>query len=85
MENNKENPTTEEFLQIYPNLTLKFDYDEKDKLIKFFNIKNHIKAKKSSVILDEFQIQKLLKEQNKSDIASINIENIIFLKLIIKK
>ena len=75
MENNKENPTTEEFLQIYPNLTLKFDYDEKDKLIKFFNIKNHIKAKKSSVILDEFQIQKLLKEQNKSDIASINIEN----------
>ena len=60
MENNKENPTTEEFLQIYPNLTLKFDYDEKDKLIKFFNIKNHIKAKKSSIILDEFQIQILI-------------------------
>ena len=75
MENITEKPSIEEFLQIYPNLTLKFDYNEKDKLIKLFNIKNHIKAKKSSIILDESQIQKLLKEQNKSDISSINFEN----------
>jgi len=75
MENNTEKPSIEEFLQIYPNLTLKFDYNEKDKLIKLFNIKNHIKAKKSSIILNESQIQKLLKEQNKSDISSINFEN----------
>ena len=75
MENNIEKPSIEEFLQIYPNLTLKFDYNEKDKLIKLFNIKNHIKAKKSSIILNESQIQKLLKEQNKSDISSINFEN----------
>ena len=75
MENITEKPSIEEFFQIYPNLTLKFDYNEKDKLIKLFNIKNHIKAKKSSIILDESQIQKLLKEQNKSDISSINFEN----------
>ena len=75
MENITEKPSIEEFFQIYPNLTLKFDYNEKDKLIKLFNIKNHIKAKKSSIILDESQIQTLLKEQNKSEISSINFEN----------
>lgn len=75
MENIKEKPSIEEFLQFYPNLSLKFDYNEKDKLIKLFNIKYNIKRKRSSIILDEFQIQKLMKEQNKSDISSINIEN----------
>ena len=40
-----------------------------------FNIKYNIKRKRTSIILDEFQIQKLMKNQNKSDISSINIEN----------
>ena len=75
METIKEKPSVEEFLQFYPNLSLKFDYNEKDKLIKLFNIKNNIKRKRTSIILDEFQIQKLMKNQNKSDISSINIEN----------
>ena len=75
MDITKEKPSIEDFLQIYPNTSLKFEPNEKDQLIKLFNIINRIKRKKSSVILDMNQIQKLMKEQKKTKISSLNFEN----------
>ena len=70
-----ETPSIEEFLQIYPKVSLKVEPNEKDKLIKCFNILNKLKRKKTSIILDKNQVQKLMKLQNKSQVSSLNFEN----------
>ena len=75
MDITKETPPLEEFLEIYPKISLKVEPNEKDKLIKLFNIMNKIKRKKSSIILDTSQIKKLMKLQNKSQASSLNFEN----------
>lgn len=69
------NPSVEEFQRIYPDISLNIEKNEKDKLITFFNIINRIKRKKSSVILDYKQIKKIMKNQNKSNVSSINLDN----------
>ena len=75
MDITKETPQLEEFFEIYPKISLKVEPNEKDKLIKFFNIINKIKRKKSSIILDTSQLKKLMKLQNKSQASSLNFEN----------
>ena len=75
MDITKETPPIEEFFEIYPKISLKVEPNEKDKLIKLFNIMNKIKRKKSSIILDTSQIKKLMKLQNKSQASSLNFEN----------
>ena len=75
MDITKEAPQLEEFFEIYPKISLKIEPNEKDKLIKFFNIINKIKRKKSSIILDTSQLKKLMKLQNKSQASSLNFEN----------
>ena len=75
MDITKETPPIEEFLEMYPKISLKVEPNEKDKLIKLFNIMNKIKRKKSSIILDTSQIKKLMKLQNKSQASSLNFEN----------
>ena len=75
MEITKTNLLIEEFLQIYPKVSLNIEHNENDQLIKFFNIINRIKRKKSSIILDINQIQKLMKNQKKPQISSLNFEN----------
>ena len=59
MDNIKSVPPIEEFLKIYPKVLLKIENNEKDKLIKYFNIKYNLKKKRSSIILDENQIKKI--------------------------
>ena len=75
MDNIKSVPPIEEFLKIYPKVLLKIENNEKDKLIKYFNIKYNLKKKRSSIILDENQIKKLLKDKNNIRASSINLEN----------
>jgi len=75
MDITKEAPQLEEFFEIYPKISLKIEPNERDKLIKFFNIINKIKRKKSSIILDTSQLKKLMKLQNKSQASSLNFEN----------
>ena len=75
MEYNSDTQKIEDFLKIYPELALKFENNEKDQLIKFFNIKNNIKKRRSSIILDSDQINKLMKKKNTSEFSSSNIEN----------
>ena len=71
----KETPPIDEFLQIYPKVSLKIEPNENDNLVKHFNISNKFKKKKGSIILDMNQIRKLMKLQNKSKISSLNFEN----------
>ena len=75
MDNIKSVPPIEEFLKIYPKVLLKIENNEKDKLIKYFNIKYNLKKKRSSIILDENQIKKLLRDKNNIRASSINLEN----------
>ena len=75
MENKKQIIPIEEFIDFYPKLSLKFEINEKDKLIKFFNIKNNVKRKKTSIILDEEQMNKFMQNKNNSQISTNNLEN----------
>ena len=75
MDITKETPPIDEFLQIYPKVSLKIEPNENDNLVKHFNISNKFKKKKGSIILDMNQIRKLMKLQNKSKISSLNFEN----------
>ena len=75
MDNKKQAIPIEEFLDIYPKLSLKFEIDEKDKLIKYFNIKNNVKRKRTSIILDEEQMNKFMKNKKNSLVSTNNSEN----------
>ena len=75
MENNLDNPISiEDFLDLYPKLSIKNDFSSNtDHYLKFFNIKNRFKRRKSSIIIDNSQINKIINAQNKSRLSSINI------------
>ena len=75
MDNKKQAIPIEEFLDIYPKLSLKFEIDEKDKLIKYFNIKNNVKRKRTSIISDEEQMNKFMKNKKNSLVSTNNSEN----------
>ena len=70
-----ETPDIQEFLRIYPEYIKKIEHNEKDDLIKYFNKINKIKRKKISVIYDENHIKKLMEQQKKSDVYSLNFDN----------
>ena len=74
MEYNSQIQTIEDFLQIYPKLTLKIENNQNDRLIKLFNIKNNVKKRKSSIILDANQINKFINQKSTSNL-SFHFEN----------
>ena len=74
MEYNSQIQTIEDFLQIYPKLTLKIENNQNDRLIKLFNIKNNVKQRKSSIILDANQINKFINQKSTSNL-SFHFEN----------
>ena len=75
MDINEGAPDIQVFLKFYPEFILKVEHNEKDDLIKFFNITNKIKRKMISMIYDEEQIKKLMEQQKKTDIYSLNFDN----------
>ena len=77
MENNLNNHISiEDFLDLYPKLSIKNDFSSPtDNYLKFFNIKNRYKRRKSSIIIENSQINKIINAQNKSRISSININS----------
>lgn len=66
MDNNpKSSISLEEFLDLYPKMTIKNEYSSPtDNFLKFFNINNRNKRRKSSVILDNAQINKIINSKN---------------------
>ena len=68
-------PKILEFLKIYPEFILNIEHNEKDELIKYFNIINKIKRKKLSMVYNSSQIKNLMEQQKKTDIYSLNFDN----------
>jgi hypothetical protein len=62
MENNlNSHISIEDFLDLYPKLSIKNDFSSPtDNYLKFFNIKNRFKRRKSSIIIENSQINKII-------------------------
>ena len=74
----------EDFLDLYPKLSLKNDFSTpSDYFLKFFNIKNRFKKRKSSIVMDCSQIDKIIRSNNINSRLStnnINTKEILSLK-----
>ena len=83
MENNPNRSISlEEFFDLYPKLTIKNEFSSPtDYFLKFFNIKNRFKRRKSSILMDNEQINKLVNIKKNSRVSSININPYSFLSL----
>lgn len=85
--NSKKYVSIEEFLDLYPKMILKNENSlPSDIFLKFFNIKNSFKRRKSSIIIDNTQLNNIINAKNKTRVSSINIKtNSILNKNLIDK
>lgn len=74
-DNSKKYISIEEFLDLYPKMLLKNENSlPSDIFLKFFNIKNSFKKRKSAIIIDNAQLNNIINAKNKTRISSINIK-----------
>ena len=74
MESNQNSSVSmEEFLDLYPKITIKNEYSSPtDNFLQFFNIKNRYKRRKSSILIDNAQINKIINQKNNSGALNPN-------------